>query len=316
MADGKLVPSSYLKIVQPAEQGIVKEILVKEGEKVQAGQVLIAHGRRARRRRREGDRTPSYDNKRLALRRIDAQLAGEPLARERRRSGGARRAGAARSTRPTCAPTRMRWRRSARCSTRRATTSRRRRRREAKLEQVLPHYLRAGEGLREAAARTASPAASCTPTSSASGSRRSRTCARRSSPSAATQALIEQSEQKIAQISADYRRQLQTERVEVAAQLERCEPGARQARAPPGPARAARAAGRHRQGSRDAHRRHGGGAGHDPDDARARGRQAARRGLGVQPGRRLRARRDRRRSSSSPRSSSRSTACSTARCCM
>jgi len=35
------------------------------------------------------------------------------------------------------------------------------------------------------------------------------------------QALIEQSEQKIAQITADYRRQLQTERVDVAAQLQK-----------------------------------------------------------------------------------------------
>src|SRR5204863_766019 len=35
------------------------------------------------------------------------------------------------------------------------------------------------------------------------------------------QALIEQSQQKIAQITADYRRQLQTERIESAAQLER-----------------------------------------------------------------------------------------------
>jgi len=35
------------------------------------------------------------------------------------------------------------------------------------------------------------------------------------------QALIEQSQQKIAQIAADYRRQLQTERIDVAAQLER-----------------------------------------------------------------------------------------------
>src|SRR5258705_10818518 len=40
VAEGKLVPSSYLKIVQPAEQGIVKEILVKEGEAVRSGQVL------------------------------------------------------------------------------------------------------------------------------------------------------------------------------------------------------------------------------------------------------------------------------------
>src|SRR5687767_5323445 len=41
VADGKLVPSTYLKIVQPAEQGIVKEILVREGEKVAEGQVLV-----------------------------------------------------------------------------------------------------------------------------------------------------------------------------------------------------------------------------------------------------------------------------------
>ena len=40
VAEGKLVPSGYLKIVQPAEQGIVKEILVREGEAVKAGQVL------------------------------------------------------------------------------------------------------------------------------------------------------------------------------------------------------------------------------------------------------------------------------------
>jgi len=38
---------------------------------------------------------------------------------------------------------------------------------------------------------------------------------------AASRALIEQSEQKIAQLGADYRRQLQSERIEVAAQLER-----------------------------------------------------------------------------------------------
>ncbi|HEX5957082.1 MAG TPA: biotin/lipoyl-binding protein, partial [Hyphomicrobiaceae bacterium] len=41
VADGKLVPSSYLKIVQPAEQGIVKEILVQEGQRLREGQVLI-----------------------------------------------------------------------------------------------------------------------------------------------------------------------------------------------------------------------------------------------------------------------------------
>ena len=34
VTDGKLVPSTYLKIVQPSEQDIVKEILVREGEAV------------------------------------------------------------------------------------------------------------------------------------------------------------------------------------------------------------------------------------------------------------------------------------------
>ena len=41
VAEGKLVPRSYLKIVQPAEQGIVRDILVREGQAVSAGQVLI-----------------------------------------------------------------------------------------------------------------------------------------------------------------------------------------------------------------------------------------------------------------------------------
>src|SRR5688572_32209496 len=39
VAEGKLVPSSYLKIVQPAEPGIVEDILAKEGESVSGGQL-------------------------------------------------------------------------------------------------------------------------------------------------------------------------------------------------------------------------------------------------------------------------------------
>ena len=78
IAEGKLVPAGYLKIVQPSEQGQIKEIFVHEGQLVREGEVLMrmdtallaADGRAL---------SAEYHNKRLALRRIDAQLAGRPL---------------------------------------------------------------------------------------------------------------------------------------------------------------------------------------------------------------------------------------------
>ena len=39
-AEGKLVPQTLVKIVQPAELGVVKELLVNEGDSVKAGQVI------------------------------------------------------------------------------------------------------------------------------------------------------------------------------------------------------------------------------------------------------------------------------------
>jgi hemolysin D len=76
VAEGKLVPQSYLKIVQPPEAGIVKEIMVKEGETVTAGQTLMrmdaivteADGRAM---------DAEHARKSLALRRIDAELGGQ-----------------------------------------------------------------------------------------------------------------------------------------------------------------------------------------------------------------------------------------------
>src|SRR5882672_9045170 len=80
VAEGKLVPDTYVKIVQPADGGVVKEILVKEGELVKSGQVLM----RMDTTLSESDLkalTADYQNKRIALRRIDAQLAGAPFTR-------------------------------------------------------------------------------------------------------------------------------------------------------------------------------------------------------------------------------------------
>lgn len=81
VAEGKLVPASYVKIVQPAEQGIVRQILVGEGERVAEGQVLVrmdAVLAQADRKELEHD----YHTRRLTLRRIDAELTGRPLVRE------------------------------------------------------------------------------------------------------------------------------------------------------------------------------------------------------------------------------------------
>ena len=81
VAEGKLIPQSYLKIVQPADAGIVKEILVREGETVKTGQVLMRMDTlitEADAKSIEAD----YQRKRLTLRRIDAELSGQPFAAE------------------------------------------------------------------------------------------------------------------------------------------------------------------------------------------------------------------------------------------
>ena len=77
-AAGKLVPHSYVKIVQPSEAGIVKEILAREGEAVKAGQVLMRMDALIT----EADASALASEsarKRMALRRIDAELAGQPF---------------------------------------------------------------------------------------------------------------------------------------------------------------------------------------------------------------------------------------------
>ncbi len=78
VADGRLVPRTLVKIVQPAEAGIVREILVEEGAHVLAGQPLVrldaqlaeadARALRAELAQRE-----------LQLRRLDAELTDSPL---------------------------------------------------------------------------------------------------------------------------------------------------------------------------------------------------------------------------------------------
>jgi HlyD family secretion protein len=77
-AEGRLVPRNYSRVLQPAEAGIVREVLVRDGDEVKAGQVLM----------RMDATTASADMgtlradaalKALGLRRIDAELRGQPL---------------------------------------------------------------------------------------------------------------------------------------------------------------------------------------------------------------------------------------------
>jgi HlyD family secretion protein len=218
VADGKLVPSSYLKIVQPAEQGIVKEILVKEGEKVREGQVLIrmdAVMTQADVKSLQSD----YQTKRLGLRRVDAQLAGKPLARDKDDSAAhfaqaqAQYEANLRAYENALAQERSLLEKARNDLAAAQST-------KAKLEQVLPHYVeqeRAFEKLqKDGFAGRVMATDKARERIEKEQDLRTQEFVIRSS-----RALIAQSEAKIAQITADYRRTLQTERAEVANQLER-----------------------------------------------------------------------------------------------
>ena len=81
VAEGRLVPETYVKIVQPAEAGIVRELLVHEGQHVRRDDVLL----RLDPTLASADRRAAGSQlalKKLEIRRIDAQLAGRPLAAE------------------------------------------------------------------------------------------------------------------------------------------------------------------------------------------------------------------------------------------
>jgi hemolysin D len=75
-AEGRLVPKSYTKIVQPAEAGIVTKILVRDGQEVVAGQVLLRMDATTATADLNSLSTESAF-KNLTLRRIDAELTNK-----------------------------------------------------------------------------------------------------------------------------------------------------------------------------------------------------------------------------------------------
>jgi HlyD family secretion protein len=218
VADGKLVPSSYLKIVQPAEQGIVKEILVKEGEAVREGQVLIRMDPVLTEADVKAIRT-DYHNKAIALRRIDAQLAGKSFLRGKDEPEAlfvqvrAQYEANVRAYENALAQERSVLEKARHDLAAAQAT-------KAKLEQVLPHYLEQERAF-EKLARDGFAGRILYTDKQRERIEREQDLRTQESTILANRALIEQSERRIAQIAADYRRSLQTERVEAAAQAEK-----------------------------------------------------------------------------------------------
>ncbi len=77
-AEGRLVPRNYSRLVQPAEAGIVREVLVRDGETVKAGQLLLRMDATAA-SADLGTLQADAALKALTLRRIDAELRGQPF---------------------------------------------------------------------------------------------------------------------------------------------------------------------------------------------------------------------------------------------
>jgi len=77
-ADGRLVPLTFTKVVQPADAGVITEILVNDGDQVAEGQVLM----RLDPRLSQADTAALGKDvalRRLTLRRIESELADRPF---------------------------------------------------------------------------------------------------------------------------------------------------------------------------------------------------------------------------------------------
>lgn len=217
VADGKLVPSSYLQIVQPSEQGVVHEILVQEGQEVRETQVLMRMDTAIS----DADKrllAINHHTRRLALRRIDAQLADKPLESdvgdppELYAQASAQYRANVDAYRGALAQERSVLER-ARQELAAAEETR------AKLAAVLPHY-RDQERAFEQLAKDGFAGRLLYTDKQRERVEREQDLRSQQHVIGAARASIAHSERRLAQIGADYRRQLESERAEVVPQLE------------------------------------------------------------------------------------------------
>ena len=218
VAEGKLVPASYLKIVQPSEAGIVKEILVREGETVRAGQVLMRMDALIT----EADLAAiaaEHARRRLQLARIDAELGDKSFQPEVQAPATLVREAAAQyqANRDALAAA-LAEERSRLVKAQQELAAARQQ--KERLEAVLPHY-REQDNAYEQLVKEGFAG-----TLMGSDKRRERIekeqeLATQGYLIASAQASIDQSQKKLKQIEADYVRQLHAERHEAQAQLDK-----------------------------------------------------------------------------------------------
>ena len=220
VAEGRLVPASQLKIVQPPEQGVVREILVREGERVAAGQLLM----RMESRLADADLSVVQQElalRRLQLRRIDAELEGRTLERE---SG---------DPQALFAEVEAQWAANRRAledalAQERSVLERARQNRaaaaevKAKLEQTLPHY-REQERAYEKLARDGFAGSLAARDKQRERIEKEQDLRSQGHALESAEATMAQSDKRLVQLQSEYRQKLHTERVEVSAQHQRLE---------------------------------------------------------------------------------------------
>ncbi len=218
VAEGKLIPESYVKIVQPAESGIVKDILVREGQAVKAGQILMRMDTLIS----EADTQSigaEHQRKRLALRRIQAELSGAPFKAEASDPPGlAHEINAQYRANRTAFEAALAEERSRLIRARQELAAAEQVKR--KLEDTLPHY-REQDKAYEKLVKDGFAGALM-------GSDKKRERVEKEQELQTQTFVIEsakagtlQSEKKLAQIDSDYRRQLHAERNEIQGQFDK-----------------------------------------------------------------------------------------------
>lgn len=218
VAEGKLIPESYVKIVQPADSGIVKDILVREGQSVKAGQVLMRMDTLIS----EADTKSidaDYQRKRLALRRIQAELSGAPFKSEADDpSSLAQEINAQYRANRTAFEAALAEERSRLIKARQELAAAQQI--KQKLEETLPHYRNQDKAYEKLVKDGFA--------GSLMGSDKRRERVEKEQELQTQAFLIEsgkasilQSEKKLAQIDSDYRRQLHAERNEIQGQFDK-----------------------------------------------------------------------------------------------